>query len=180
MPLFKVDIEKLLGQEYWTNRYIVNATDLQEGDDIGASIVAAEQEFHLTDVLFTKRRTSTLAPGGEFTTTNINLPGNRAGSGTFLPLFNTLRVDLSVFGSRPSRKYYRGVLTEGDISGDGVTTNFTPLLTLLLNVIADEASTGEGVVDVDGQLITSVGVYPRVQMRQLRRGRRRRTTPVLP
>lgn len=175
MPLFNVDVEKRLNSEFWSNRYIVRATDLADANTFADAIVEAERAIHSSIVTFTRYRVSSALQGdGIFNIVNIGLAGLRAiGNNTLLPLFNTLRVDLNATAGRPSRKYYRGVLTEADIAGDAVTADFQSLLITLIDTLATGST--NGIVDPDDQLLLNALVHPFVQMRQLRRSRRRRT-----
>ncbi len=173
MPLFQVDIEKQLGSEFWSNRWIVDVADLANAVALGEFIWEGEQAFHSTAVTFTRYRASSLQQGdGVFSIVPIGEQGARASGGTLLPLFNTLRADMPAETGRPSRKYWRGVLTEGDIDGSAVVSDFG-LFMLYFAGALDPAATNQ-IVDPQGQTLTGLIVHPFVQMRQLRRGRRRR------
>lgn len=177
MPLFDVDIEKRLNSEFWTNRYIVNADSLGTAIGIAQIIVSAEQEFHGTPVTFTRYRVaSTVVGDGVYTVQPIGQQGARALPGQLLPLFNTLRMDFNAVSGRPSRKYYRGVLTEDDINGDTVNTgNFVGgagSITALFTTVEEP----QGIVDPQGERLVATVVWPFVQMRQLRRSKRRRNS----
>lgn len=176
MPLFKLDVEKLSGTEYWTNRYFLNASDLADAATMAPTIVNAERTIHLPAVTLTKWRVSDpFDEGTSFITTPINLPGTRTGSGDMLALFNTVRVDFPAGFGRPSRKYFRGVLTEGDIVG---ATLAAGVKTTVTNAVG--AAFVIHLVDPQGTPLAAGVVSNFVQMRQLRRGRRKRTTPVIP
>lgn len=177
MPLFSVDIEKEYQGEYWTNRYIVQAADLNTANGDGGGIVALERTIHLTDVLFTRWRTSDLDPATDLYIINqINAQGLRTHATDILPLFNVARVDFSTGQGRPSRKYLRGVLVEADIT---FNTILAGTVTDLTTSYATPMKNTGYYVDVDGQVFTAVSVYPLVAMRQLRRGSKRRVTPIL-
>jgi len=121
MPVFKVDIEKQYGTEFWTNVYYVDAASLTLAHAVAAEIVNAEQEIHLVSVNFTKYRTSDLLPDtDQYISTALNSPGERGFAGDPLPLFNVVRVELSVGIGRPGRKYLRGILCEGDITFNSI------------------------------------------------------------
>jgi len=177
MPVFKVDIEKEYANEFWTNRYFVEAPDMAEASDCAMFIVSAERAIHWTSVEFKKVRISDTIPETEvFNTIILNLPGQQVLGGDPLPLFLVARVDFSVQNQRPSRKYLRGVLHEGAISynliastfRDFIDTNYTdPLVALGC------------VVDESGNSFGASGVNPNVGGRQLRRGSKR-TGPILP
>ena len=175
MARFQLDIEKRLGSEFWTNVYQLEATDLANAQVIGGLVTSAERIFHATVVNFTRYRVSSVAMNdGIYTIVSVGLTGQRTAN-SVLPLFNTLRMDFTAQTGRPSRKYYRGVLDEADIAGDAVNT--APFLAGSLELF-DLFHTGEGaggIVDPQGQLLTAITIWPFVQMRQLRRSRRKRT-----
>lgn len=179
MALFQVDIQKQYQQTFWTNVYHVRADSVSQSLATVNLLVDAEAEIHHNTVLIQKARVSTAAAGDDtFTTVNYNRAGERIGNVELLPLFNTLRIDVNTASGRPSRKYYRGVLSEGDIVGNQITASFANVITLLVDAFATDAS-DSGYVDVDDQEFISAVIFPRVQMRQLRRGSRKRTTPVI-
>jgi hypothetical protein len=176
MAQFQVDTEKRLGSEFWSNVYQVWATDLANAQVLGGLIVAAERTFHSAQVTFTRYRTSSVAQGdGIYSITAVGQVGLRNPNDTLLPLFNTLRFDFTAATGRPSRKYYRGVLYEGDIAGDAVNTAG---FVAGSNEIADLFQTDPmtvGIIDPQQETLTALVIWPFVQMRQLRRSRRRRT-----
>lgn len=173
MALFTADIEKRLGSEFWSNRYILSADTLGAAVSEAGDLVTVERGFHNTSVTFTRFRVSTLAEGDEtYSIVPINAQGLRSAGGTLLPLFNTLRFDLTAATGRPSRKFYRGVLGEGDISGDALTVDFSAFAADLEGHLDPEAAVR--VVGPQGETLTDVTVYSFVQMRQLRRSRRKR------
>lgn len=175
MPHYYVEIEKRLGSEFWTNRYIVRALTLADASSIlGVGLLNAERPLHAEAVTFTRYRVSTVDPSDDtYVIVTINAPGLRdIGINQLLPLFNTLRVDFPAGSGRPSRKYYRGVLTENDIAGDLVQTNFNGLMAAFVDMFAE--GEGPGLVDPQGELFVNAVPISLVQMRQLRRSRRRR------
>lgn len=174
MAVFSVDIEKRLGSEFWTNRYLVNQANIADAIGNANQIVGFERDIHSNTVTFTRHRVSNLGEGNEqYVITPIGTLGTRTNQGSLLPLFNTLRLDGSVATGRPSRKYYRGVLGENDIQGDLITSEFGAFATDLGS--ASDPVTGLGVVDPQGLPILGWIVISFVQMRQLRRSRRRRS-----
>lgn len=174
MPLYTVDIEKRLASEFWTNRYIVQADTLNAAVIIGADFVTAERAMHSVNVEFTRRRTATLVQNDNlYTITALGVSGQRNEPTSLLPLFNTLRFDINAIAGRPSRKYFRGVLTEGDINGDALSTSFNGFLAAFVDTFGTPQDLA-GWVDPQGEVFLNIAVHPRVQMRQLRRSRRRR------
>lgn len=175
MPMFVIDIEKVLGSEFWSNVYQVRANNMSDASSVGASIVTAERNIHCTPVNFTKMRVRTADPADDtYIINTLAGTGLRAVQNGLLPLFNTLRADFNAATGRPSRKYWRGVLDEADIDGSAVTSDFSADMADFALLFAPTAEAG-GIVDPQGTLLSSIVVYPFVQMRQLRRSRRRRT-----
>lgn len=175
MPTHQVDIQKVLGSEYWTNRYLLDMDSFSAAIDLQSAIITAEVALHSTLVQFDKARVSNLATE-EFLVTPLGITGTRSPT-DLLPLFNTLRYDFTAATGRPSRKYYRGVLGEGDINGSAVTSTFTTFEGLIEALFKENAES-QGIVDPQDTLLTSAVRFPFVQMRQLRRGTRRRGTPI--
>lgn len=179
--LWSCDIEKSLEGEIWTNRYILNTPDLPSARIAAQSIVNAEQNVHADIVNFLRFRVSDLTPGTDvYSIVDINEVGEVNTSelvpNSHLPLFNVVRVDFTVEAGRPSRKYLRcpvfeewqanGVLAQPTI--DFFNINYVGAMTAI-----------QAFVDVDGQAIIGGSVSARVGMRQLRRGSKRRGTPIL-
>jgi hypothetical protein len=176
MAIYSVDIEKLYQNEYWTNRYLVQVADLAGGQVAGSAIANMERNFHQNTVTFTRYRVSDNTPNTDvYTTVPLNLPGLRGSVGEYMPLFNVVRVDFGVAGGgRPSRKYYRLPLGEGDQAGgilaDGTVTAVDNALQPIL---------AQPVCDPQGQIWVSIAVARQVGMRQLRRGSKRRLRPII-
>lgn len=178
MALWSLDIEKYLGGEYWTNRYIINQTDITAAQASGLGITNFERSITSDLVTFTKYRVSDLDPATDvYVIVPLGNLGQRGAATPLLPLFNVVRVDFGTGFGRPSRKYLRGVLVEGDISFNTISTD---LITLINTNYADPLVAAPSYVDVDGEPIINRAVHPDVAMRQLRRGTRRRTEPIIP
>lgn len=178
MPLYVVQIFKQHPLEIrpWSNRYIIQATLLPEAASVATEIVTAEQAFHNQSTQFTYARVSTILPNdGFYVTVPINDNGNRVDPADNLPLWNTLRVDVSVVGGgRPSRKFYRLPLGESDVNNYVVQPTIISLVdTTLTALVASLQGGGTPLVDPDGQEWDAITVSNRVQMRQLHRKRRR-------
>jgi hypothetical protein len=180
--LWVVDIEKMYLGEYWTNRYIVAASDLAGATTIGGTIMGLEKTVHQGAALFTRYRVSDGQPLTDvYQVVQVNAFGEKPGTNTsYLPLFNVIRCDFNTAGGgRPSRKYLRGILTEADVAFNNIEQACIDYLTTnYVNPLVGLA----GFVDVDNQQITSGSVYPNVSMRQLRRASKRKApaagTPV--
>lgn len=176
MALYKVDVQKRVGAEYWTNVYWVDSSDLGAAGDSAADIVAAEVACHGTGVTFDKLRISLAGSPGTFVTTGLTGNGTHTLEGTMLPLFNTLNIDFTPEVGRTSKKYLRGCMGEGDIEFDEVSA------AILANQ-ADDYITAilavAGICDEDGNPFVTGFAKDKVGMRQLRRGSKRRTAPVI-
>ncbi len=178
LPQARLTIEKMYQGEYWTNVYWL-AGDIGASASDAAAIIQAEQAIHLQGVLLTKAR---LDDGQEdtdvFATIIINQFGGKStGGNEMLALYNTLRVDFAAGTGRPSRKYLRGVLTEDDVVFNTLRSG---ILTAGQTTYADVLAATANYVDVDGDSIIAGTVYPFVQMRQLRRASKKKTTPSSP
>lgn len=179
MPLFNLQIEKELNGEFWVNRYIVELDDLTQAVLIGNTITGFELAVHLDVVTFTKYRVSDIDPATDaFVIVPIGQQGQRAiGANQYLPLWNVFRVDFPAGVGRPSRKYVRGPVLESD-SVNGV---LEPATVAFMNAnYGTPLGDLPEFVDVDGTGLGTGITQANVAMRQLRRGSRRRTTPILP
>lgn len=178
MALFSVDVQKFGYGQYWTNRYIIDVADLDAGIAVGEDIADLERVPLLASCVIEKYRVSSVTEGDDvYAIVPYEQAGLAFSDGNPLPLFNVVRVDFAVGFGRPSRKYLRGCLNEGNVDGmnlatatrSNIQTNYaTPLAAL------------PAYVDVDGQPIVSATVFTAIHMRQLRRGSRRQATPVIP
>ena len=181
MTVFQYDLEKLYEGEYFTNRYFINAATIDDAANYGnTTILAAERSIlhHLVQV--TKSRTSTVMPNdGTFITTAIEMAGE-VNSGTLVPLFNVAVVLFNTLHGRPYRKLYRGVLTEEGTSWGSLTGPYYDLLMGALPGLIVPDGSDQAVCTKDGVTFTTVVAQSKVGMRQLRRGSKRKSTPVLP
>jgi hypothetical protein len=175
--MFRITIEKYHASsgEYWVNRYHHGGSSMADAVTAGNALVAAELMVHHSSVLFTKFRVDDAVPNTDvFQTVPLNLNGNSGNTGDIMPLFVCARVDIEVAGGgRPSRKFFRGALTEQMVTGMKVEQLFVDQFKTRLNT----AFTTLGLVDVDGQLWTSVAPSPIVGEHQLRRGSKKKVTP---
>lgn len=173
----QVDIQKRIGTEYWTNRYFLGVGSVGEAAGFVDEIVAFEKSIHSTEVIFDRARVSDGIPGTDsYVIIPLNGNGGVSGSGAHVPLFNTVRIDFGVGAGRPSRKYYRCGLGEGLMTGE----NWDNLLITDYQAAATAFVNGDvPYCDVDGQIIINATVMNQVQMRQLRRGSRKRNQPVI-
>jgi hypothetical protein len=182
MPTYQVDIEKSAlnpagNTVYWTNVYHVTAADQATAVTRGTSIVNIEKAVHAANTAFTKMRVQNVIPDGM---SGSIIPLSGAGSRTtpsdFLAMFNTARVDFAKATGRPNRKYLRLFIGELETTSGVLTAAF--ITTLTSNYLSPILALGY-VCDAAGRVITSGAIALQVQMRQLRRGSKRRTTPVI-
>lgn len=179
VPVAQIDIQKVLGNEYWTNRYLTDlAVGSQEAEDLALGLANAEKPLYFSDIRIDKIRIATITAGDNvYQAWNPNIVGSRTGTATDrLPLFNVVRVDFGAGLGRPSRKYLRGILTEIDVNGSTIVSS---IVSGMLTTYAAAVFGAAGVVDPQGSDLDGASVFATVAMRQLRRGSRRRGESVL-
>jgi hypothetical protein len=176
MALWQIDIQKQLGSEYWTNVYHVNVAGQAAAAAIAEVIAGIEQDVHLDIVTFTSYRVRPYPPAGVPGTVYPLGYNGQNPSGSYLPLWNTINVVFQAAQGRPSRKYLRIPVVEV-AQENGVLTP-----TYLASFQDNYATPLEAIpelVDVDSEGFGAIRVLSTVGMRQLRRGSRRRVTPVI-
>jgi hypothetical protein len=178
-PLAQVDIQKVLGGEYWTNRYLISlAPGTTEAETCAMQIAEAERNLYPVSIRINRIRISTALEGDTvFQSWDPGYVGNRNPAPPFmLPLFCIVRVDFGAGLGRPSRKYLRGALHEDDVEGSALTQAFK---NAVVNPYANTISGLACVVDPQGDDLNGFTVASLIGMRQLRRGSKRRATPVI-
>lgn len=176
-PLFQCDIQKQFNGEYWTNRYMLSSASREQAEASALELVAAERLTHSNQILFDRVRVSDTLPNtSNYSIIPLTGVGGYSDSGGMLPLFNVMRIDFRTAVGRPSRKYIRAGLSTLSMGGnfilnDAQKARGNSYITAVLAV--------EEYVDVDGEDIIAGVVLPTIAMRQLRRGSKRRTTPVV-
>lgn len=181
MPLFQLDIQKqdLQGEtEFWTNVYHLQ---LDGYDDLGppAAIVAAERAIHSGYVAFVSfRLKQALTPFGYSRIVALAGPGEYVvGSTQLLPLYSTMRVDMGVSIGLPIRKYLRTGVSEFESDGRNWKSDY---IATVASQYANVVSHLPEIRNPAGDAITGYAVKVPVQMRQLRRGSKRRLNPIIP
>lgn len=162
MPLFLVQTRKAINTggfaAKWSNRYFVEVPDIgiailagsdiwQNGEAVFHSELAFCYEIYANlvgDAPFTPGQTGVMPAGVQRGTVDA---GGAAGVGTLLPLFNVVRVDFPVVGSRPSRKFYRIPLREEDIGN----AQISPVVASAVQAGAEYIAGQPSLRDVDGQ-----------------------------
>jgi hypothetical protein len=183
--LYNIDVEKFFDGEYWTNHYLLDADqELSQMGFYGALVTNMERNFHKGNVNFTKWRVSTTTPNDDQYITNaVGLPGLvSVGSTGYLPLFNVVRVDLnSDVGGRPGRKYYRLPLMEGEVQNGAVDSGVLTIVQDALEAgLAQMLANSVQLLISPNKNVSSFVPAVAIGMRQLRRGSKRKATPILP
>jgi hypothetical protein len=182
MPVYQIDIEKTANNVnaqtvFWTNVYHVVAADQAAAVTIGNNIVTIEKTVHAANTTYTKmrvREATTPAPTGSIVT--LGGTGGRATPPDVMPMYCVARVDFDKAVGRPCRKYLRIFVGESEQLNGVLTTAAVTSLSTNYGVPLVALGT---VCDNTGDLITLSRVITFVQMRQLRRGSKRVTSPVI-
>lgn len=179
LGIFQIDIQKQLGGEYWTNRYHVEVATLEGALAIGQQVAEEERQSTISTVTFVSVRAS--VPGAENDDYIVQPLGYNGGTVTAdpgLPLFVVARVIFSKGPGRPDVKYYKAMANIGAIA-DPFTWNQN-FVTGLNTALCAELLEITPLVSADGTAYTSIQLDRRIGMRQLRRGSKKKETPIIP
>lgn len=175
--VWELAIEKSLGSEYWLNVYHADVATQLEARNTALAVVNIERSVHSTQVAFTKMRIRNLSPLGQpGTVYPIGLTG-QLGATTYLPLFVVARCDIAVPVGRPDRKFLKFPISVSNVENGNFTS--TALAFWQANY-CDAIIALTELSDRTGQPYLEAGINPAVGMRQLRRGSRKKTTPIIP
>lgn len=184
MARFRAQVFKNLdfSDREWSNTYLIEADDLTAAEAAATVLGPLEVMLHGSQVLISRIRVSDIVVDTDvFSVVVVNLHGTAFVMATedWLPLFNTVRVDIGVAGGgRPSRKYYRPPIQEEAQLRGILNTTYTDLFTGVVGDMISEVSTAGGqLVDPDGQAWINPAAQSKVQMRQLHRKRKKTVTP---
>jgi hypothetical protein len=179
MAVFRIQIFYQRGlTEKWTNVYHADGSGLLDID-------AAVTDNMITPLLslldpscsILKYLVSSLTDD-TFIERAVNEPGTHFGSGSLLPLFNSMKAlfQPADFG-RPDLKYYKGLIGE-DNSGAGLVSGgqASDADTALTTMIADMTADGASLCSENGSTWSNVSIQSAIQMRQMHR-KRKKTTP---
>jgi hypothetical protein len=176
MDVWQIVIEKNLGTEYWVNDYHVQANDFADAVAAGGDIVAIERNVHTTLVSFTKYRVRPAGSTAQGTVIAVGLNGLAGATTDYLPLYCTARIDMAPASGRVGRKYLKLPISEAAQAGGQFNAGFIDFMGI--NYITPLLALGV-TCKPGGEVFSSMGVVPAVQMRQLRRGSRRRLQPII-
>jgi hypothetical protein len=176
VAVFKCQTFKQIGTgRPWSNVWHFIASDLEAAASVAEAITNSEAGILSPAVTITKRIVREVGGGPDFVSVALAVAGTLTGSGDLWPLFNTIRVIVTVAGfGRNDGKFLRGLIgdaiTAGSvINGDTVTFVRNHLIDLLDTM----TGTGTPLCADDGALWDAIDVSPIVQMRQEHRKRRR-------
>jgi len=165
------------GDRFWTNVYNVNATTLAEAVAWANTILATTMSEQLGNMFSVVRTVVNHLADDTFASTPLSIPGGASGS--FLPLFDTIKVNVSVAGfGRPDYKFIRGWLQEASTE-DGLITDAAIAVVqgIFEGLIATSTAAGVDIVDSAGNVWETPAVQQAVQMRQLHRRRKKVVAP---
>lgn len=173
MTLFNMDSEKMYLGEYWTNRYTIQASNLDAAVTVAAAIREVEKAASLSVVSLTRYRVSDRTPMTDvYQIVEDNQAGARSPTSDPLPLFCRVRCQFNTAGGgRPSRKYWLPPVQEDETAS---TDLISAAVSFYMSTYVNPLIAIAGFVDTDGQVFTSGSVTKRVGMRQLRRASKRR------
>ncbi len=176
VAVFAVDVQTDYYQEYVTNRYHVLADDMAQAGVRGLAIANIQKSLLPVTNNIDYVRVSTITPGDNlFYTQQANIPGTRGLTSQTMPPFCRWRCDMNVGFRRPLRKYLL-IPYEEDSEGSSFTS--TAITFFNTNYAAPLFQLGY-VCAEDGTVIIGVSLNSQIGMRQLRRGSRRRATPII-
>lgn len=167
-----------LGDRFWTNVFYVNALTLAEAASWGTIGIATAIQSQLNSVFTIVKVVTDHLADDTFITNPLSLVGSSVNGG-YLPLFNTVKVDISVAGSgRPDGKFFRGWLVEAVVEdGKIIDTAIDNYNDTINGLISDSAAAGVDLVDKDGHVWEVATTRQAIQMRQLHRKRKKVVTP---
>lgn len=176
VPTHRVEIRKHKGSHSWANDYLVESPSMDDAETCANLFIDFERLLHYDNVVFDNARISTMSVGDRvFRHIVINAAGLAASSGIqFLPLFNTLRLDMETNDSDPCRKYYRIPIPESQqddgVLSSAILTGIGPAFVAVLAAMPD----GSSIVSNIGHIVINGGPFAQVQMRQLHRHKKKK------
>jgi hypothetical protein len=179
MPLYQLDIQKEIGTYFYTNVYHLEGSSIAGLDAVVGGIVAAERQICTPSVNFISTRVKEAGTAYGFASIRP-LTGTGAyatSSAQDLPLYNTVRVDMAPGIGPLNRKYLRTGLREDMVYGTVLEPAYiTAVQTLYVNTLANASE----LRTIRGENVVGFTLKTLVQMRQMRRGSKRKLLPVIP
>lgn len=175
-PRWRIEIFKTLGVETWANTYLTDDNTIDDAQDLAQSLITWEQHIHMAVINFDYALVSSYGAGRVFRHYVINEPGlydNLA----YIPLFNTVRIDMGTDDADPARKYYRCPVAEAN-QNEGLleSTYISALNSLITTYLVTPGVLGH-LVTTKGNTVVNAVVHPQVQMRQQHRRRKKKVLP---
>lgn len=166
------------GDRFWTNVFHVNATDLDAAAGFANTVLVDALAANLSATFSIVKTVVDHLADDTFATTPLSIPG-ASSSGGEQPLFNTVKVNISVAGhGRNDGKFIRGYLNETVVEDAQILATPRGVYEDAFNgLIADATASGVDLVDADGNLWLVATVQAAVQMRQLHRRRKKVVVP---
>jgi len=179
MATTRLQVFYQLGEgEKWTNVY---HTDVDTITDAITAFESVMQSYLLTLLHSSCRIVKVLASSltdDTFQEASIEEAGTSAFTGSRLPFFNCVKVQVSTTGlGRPDVKFMKGWLEEGNSSSGQIDSSaLSDFLDNFNNMIQDMIDNSTSLVSEDGTQWAVATASPNIQMRQMHR-RRRHITP---
>lgn len=165
----------LTGDRFWTNRFYVNALNIDAAAAWANTTLATFFQADLDEAFSIVKTDVDHLADHTFVTTPLALPGLST-NGHYLPLFNTVKVDVAVAGhGRNDGKFVRGWLVEAVVDDGNIDESARSTYETHWNgLISDSTTAGVDIVDKDGNLWQVASVRKRIQMRQEHRKRKKK------
>lgn len=172
----RLEIHKKLGEEQWTNTYLIEAATMDDAEALGQLAVTFERHIHRDIVLFEYFIVSTRAALDRvFRHVAINLYGLKTfTTNSYLPLYNTVRVDFSTQDSDPCRKYYRCPVIEAEQTNGILEPAEVTAYNASINTYFFGTILGDNLYSPKGHVVVSGSTSPNLQMRQLHRHKKKK------
>jgi len=179
LPTHRIEIRKHAFGHSWANDYLVECPTLDDAESVANILIAFEQNIHYTVVMFDSARISTTTKFDRvFRHVVINETGTPDAAGQqFLPLFNTLRLDMTTLDSDPCRKYYRIPIPESEQTDGNFAPGWISALDPQFPPVLAALPDGSSIVSNKGNIVINGSFHPLVQMRQLHRHKKKKVVP---
>jgi hypothetical protein len=175
MPVFQVDIQQKVANDFLTNIYHVSVATFTDAAAAAIQIATIHAAGLPTSFFVTAARASTPAAGdGAFITYPLNFQGGRGQAGQNLPLWNRFLVSFNPGFTFQNRKFYPGIMETDQVDGQVLPSSAAEINTMYVTPLINLGF----LCSPSGSLYVSGVCKSLVAMRQLRR-RKKRTTPVI-